>query len=318
LARRKKQRKKRSQKKYREFRRKEIVYIIEKIKKVVYTSPAPYKIKKKGTRGRTPMNPKDVVFALLIKAFFCLSYDSTHSFLILLQRGRLIRMKKIPAATTIQGLVGKIPRTYMEHLISISSKAVCKGNKRWNVAGDGTGIGTRKFQRWLDVRTRKKGKKKTFIKFHGMVTTDIEYPVYISAKVTHGDKHDSPMLGPMLNSRNKNIRLGDVCLDAGYPSRRNAKLIVANGGTPLIKAKKNVTSRSKGSIEWREMILFQRNDPDGFNKRYHRRPVIEGVIGAFKERFTDRVYAHKRHNQKMEVLSRVVVWNCISWAYHSF
>jgi hypothetical protein len=65
-------------------------------------------------------------------------------------------MKKVPAATTIQGPVSKIPVSFISRIISYISKMVL-GNMRVNVTGDLTGIGTMKYDRWLTLKTTSKG-----------------------------------------------------------------------------------------------------------------------------------------------------------------
>jgi hypothetical protein len=222
-------------------------------------------------------------------------------------------MKKVPAATTIQGPVSKIPVSFISRIISYISKMVL-GNRRVNVAGDSTGIGTMKYERWLTLKTT--GKRRGFIKLHGIISTDPGYPIFLSAKVTGGTRHDSPELMPLLKARNRGIKLGNVVLDSGYLSRKNVDLIKMEGGIPIIKGKKNVKSRSKGSPEWKHMIIFQRKRNKEFKELYSRRSVIEGVFGAFKRRFTEVVKSKIMHNREIEVLSKVVVWNTISWAYN--
>jgi transposase len=148
------------------------------------------------------------------------------------------------------------------------------------------------------------------------MSTDPEYPVFLSAKVKSGTRHDSPELIPLLKAINRKIKLGNVVLDSGYLSRKNVDLIKMDGGTPIIKGKKNLKSRSKGSMAWKEMITFQRKNGEEFKEHYGRRNVIEGVFRAFKRRFTEVVRSKMMHNRKIEVLSGVVVWNTISWAYN--
>jgi hypothetical protein len=62
---------------YRAFRRREYVFIIGKIRKLVKELPPPYKTREEGTRGRPPSNPRYVLTAILIRALFSLSYDDT-------------------------------------------------------------------------------------------------------------------------------------------------------------------------------------------------------------------------------------------------
>ena len=55
-----------------------------------------------------------------------------------------------------------------------------------------------------------------------------------------------------------------------------------------------------------------------YEEHYHRRSVVEGVFSAFKERFGRSVLSKIRHNQNVEALCRVVAWNVLAFAYHSY
>lgn len=67
---------------------------------------------------------------------------------------------------------------------------------------------------------------------------------------------------------------------------------------------------------FKRMVLRQRGDPGAHRLRYHRRPVIEGLFGAFKGRFGARVRSRRRHTQRTEILARVVTWNLLGLVYH--
>jgi len=248
---------------YRDFRRREYVFIIGKIRKLVNEIPPPYKIREEGTRGRPPSNPRYILTAILIRALFSLSYDDTYCLLIILNSAGLLKMKKVPAATTIQGLVYKIPVSFIRRIISYISK-ILFGNKTVNIAGDSTGIGTMKYDRWLTLKTT--GKRRDFIKLHGIISTDPGFPVFLSAKVTEGTRHDSPVFVSLLKGRSRKIKLGIVILDSGYLSRKNTDIIKMEGGIPIIKGKRNVRSRSKGSIAWKKMIKFQIENKEEFRE----------------------------------------------------
>jgi len=133
----------------------------------------------------------------------------------------------------------------LEELISYISK-ILFGNKTVNIAGDSTGIGTMKYDRWLTLKTT--GKRRDFIKLHRIISTDPGFPVFLSAKVTEGTRHDSPVFVSLLKGRSRKIKLENVVLDSGYLSRENIDIIKMEGGIPIVKGKRNVRSRSKGSI----------------------------------------------------------------------
>jgi len=121
-----------------------------------------------------------------------------------------------------------------------------------------------KYDRWLTLKTT--GKRRDFIKLHGIISTDPGFPVFLSAKVTEGTRHDSPVFVSLLKGRSRKIKLGIVILDSGYLSRKNTDIIKMEGGIPIIKGKRNVRSRSKGSIAWKKMIKFQIENKEEFRE----------------------------------------------------
>ncbi|MGI0130137.1 MAG: hypothetical protein ACREEC_08330, partial [Thermoplasmata archaeon] len=53
-----------------------------------------------------------------------------------------------------------------------------------------------------------------------------------------------------------------------------------------------------------------------FACRYRRRAVIEGVFGAFKDRFGAWVRSRLWNARVVEILARTVVWNALAVSYH--
>ncbi len=83
-------------------------------------------------------------------------------------------------------------------------------------------------------------------------------------------------------------------------------------GKPFLKVRKNHTARKKGSKKWSLMVRFQKEMPEEFMRSYCYRVVIEGMISAMKNIFGVLVRSRKRHNQDVEVLSRMVLWNYLN------
>jgi hypothetical protein len=79
---------------------------------------------------------------------------------------------------------------YLDGLVRLTSSRIMKaqGRSSCNSACDGTGISTKKYERWFSVRKQGKDAKKRFIKLHAHTTTDSEMPFFLSAKVTKGYK----------------------------------------------------------------------------------------------------------------------------------
>jgi len=279
-------------------------------------------VKAQGTVGRPPADPRTVVICLLIRAIFRLSYRSVYSLLASSCEYRgICRIRRLPAYNTVQEHVKDVGEGYLNELAKQTSAAIMRVQRRrsCNSACDGTGIATRKYERRFDVRNSRKSRKKRFVKLHAHVSTDREMPFFLSAAVTKGYKNDSPKLKALMSQRSRQITLEDVALDSAFLSRRNAQLVADNGANPVIKLKSNTASaHSKGYPAWNRMIHEAWENQEAYESRYHRRAVIEGVFGAFKHRFGREAASKTRHNQNIEVLCRVVAWNILALAYHSY
>lgn len=214
-----------------------------------------------------------------------------------------------------------VPEKYLDHLIRLTSERIMKaqGRKTCNSTCDSTGESTRRYGRWFDVRTSRRAKKKRFVKLHANVTTDPEMPFFLSAKVTKGYKGDSKQLPHLVREKSEEIEIGEMPLDSAYLSRKNAQLIANTGAHPYIALNENTASAlSLGYPAWNRMVHEAWENGEEYQKHYHRRSVVEGVFSAFKERYGNSVLSKIRHNQNVEVLFRVVAWNMLALAYHSY
>jgi len=262
-------------------------------------------VKEQGTVGRPPADPRTVAICLLIRAIFRLSYRSVYSLLASSSKYRSIcRIKHLPAYNTVQEHVKDVSESYLNELVAQTSTAIMRIQRRdvCSSACDGTGIATRKYERWLNVRNSKKSRKRRFVKLHAHVTTDREMPFFLSARVTKGYKNESPRLKCLMKQKSRIIALENVTLDKAFLSRRNAQLIADYGANPVIQLKSNVTAHSKGYPAWNRMIHEAWENTIAYEEKYNRRTVIEGIFGAFKHRFGREVASKIRHNQNVEVL----------------
>ncbi len=306
----------RNYQRHRQFLRHGWLLLFPLLRSVVHEAPPPFRVKAPGTPGRPPTDPKDVLRFLLLKNLQGWSYDETHATLeVLPELRRLLGFRQLPAASTVVGLVRKVPIGYLEDLVG--RLAVRLANGPVSVAGDATGLGTCRYQRWIDLKFRKIGERETFVKLHALIVTRAQFPYFLAARLTKGNRNDSPELEPLLEQMPEKVELGNTALDKGYQSRKNAQLIEARGGFPVIDLKSNATTRAAGCPAWKRMVHRQREDRRAFRCRYRRRTVIEGLFGAWKARFGYRVLARRRHAQRVEALCRVIVWNLLAVTYHS-
>ena len=142
-------------KRYNGFRKDEYGLTLPILAEAVYSTPPPYKVKKRGTVGRPPADPRAVAICLLIRAIFRLSYRSVYSLLASSSEYiGICRIRHLPAYNTVQEYVKDVGEGYLNELVKQTSAAIMRVQRRdvCSSACDGTGVAIRKYERWFDVR----------------------------------------------------------------------------------------------------------------------------------------------------------------------
>ncbi len=103
-----------------------------------------------------------------------------------------------------------------------------------------------------------------------------------AVEVIKGTKSESPYFKILVNRTSKNFKIDEIYADKGYSSRENHELIKRKGGKAFIPFRSNASGRSRGSLEWRKAFNFWKNNPEEFNKSYHRRSLNESVFSSIK------------------------------------
>ena len=252
---------------------------------------------------------------LLLRTLEGWSYDETHATLVALpQLARKIGLRRVPAAPTVAALVVRIPTPYLEQLVAALAQQLCR--PRENLAADGTGLSTHRYERWVTARLST-GHRHAFVKLHALVATRAQFPFFLATHVTDARTNDVTELPRLLEQLPRTLVLGNVALDKGYLSRRNAQAVADRGGRPVMDLRRNIVRIDAGGAPaWSHMLFDQREHRREFRCRYRRRAVIEGTFGAFKERFGGWIRSRRPHAQRVEILLRAVVWNAVALGYH--
>jgi DDE family transposase len=301
---------------YRHFLRHGWRDLFAHLRRIVNRLPPPYPVRPPGTPDRPPTDPRSVVRFLLLRALEGWSYDETHASLAALpDLRRQLGFRRLPAAPTVAALSVRVPPTYFEQLIGELARSTA--TEPTNLAGDGTGLTTRRFERWMDAKGRG-GLRHIFVKLHALVSTRAQFPLFFAARVSDGLTADVVELPGLLRQVPSEVRLGNVVLDQGYIGKRIAQAVADRGGRPVIDLRANITANTTadGSPAWKSMVRGWFQDRREFRCRYRRRPVIEGVFGAFKDRFGARIRSRRPEAQRAEILARVAVWNLVAVSYH--
>ena len=177
---------------------------------------------------------------------------------------------------------------------------------------DGTGVGTKKIERWSTKKierwsTKKKdaGKHHAYHKLHAR--TDNDRMTVEDYTVTKGTAGDSPAGKRLLRRRDPGA--GDTCMDAAYLSRDMCNLVDELGRDPYIWPKKNTVHNTKGSPSWASMVRLFEDDPDEFMLHYHARSTVESVFNAIRTRYGNALLHTNRISQRHEIGLRVICHN---------
>lgn len=312
----------RDHQRHREFTRHGLLLVFQTLSRLIDEAPPPYSVRESHTRGRPSADPRDVVRFLLIRALEGWSFDTTFAHLTALpELPQLLGFRRVPHASTVIGHVAEIPSSYWEGLLQrLNLRLLAVFPEPWNLAGDSTGEGMYHYLRWRDQKYGVEGRRRDFVKLHALVVTRAQGPWFAAIHATPSNVTDVTELGRLLEQLPPRIPLGNVALDKGYQSRANAQLIVDRGGRPVMDLKADVRGRSGGSWPgggpgWGE-ALRQHRDGRRFRCRYRRRAVIEGMFGAFKRRFGERLRCRSPSHQFTELLARAVVWDVLAVVYH--
>lgn len=292
----------------RKFRFRRAVYNLNRL---LDGRPDPYRVHEPGTPGRPPVPPKTVLMALMVKALLDLSYRDAESFLLWAVGGTGL-MDWVPAPSTMQERAGDIPRWYLERMILDAIPTLERSGVVLLV--DATGLSTRLYGRWRSARTATKKVKRRYVKMHLLV--DLDRKVVLMGCATKGWKGDGPFGRRLLKRVKAPLRRAGVAVDlllgdTAYCSRETATLVESLDAEPVLKPRADATRKMLGHPAWARMVRRQRADPDAWMARYCYRVVIEGVIGAIKATFGGTIRSKKRHHQDVEVLCRLVLWNCM-------
>jgi len=132
----------------------------------------------------------------------------------------------------------------------------------------------------------------------------------LSHEVTPGHWHDSPIYPSLL----ERLPDGDYNLmsgDTSYCSRKNCTLTQNMGMRPFFKPREDATANARGSTAWHKMIRLWKDNRELFDDEYHRRSIVEAVIGAEKQRLGYILSSRRDDLQNKELRLKVICYNLL-------
>ena len=99
-------------------------------------------------------------------------------------------------------------------------------------------------------------------------------------------------------------------LDAMYGAYENYRMIRNGGRRPVIDPRRNHTL--KGYNPRVEVPRWRRENPEEFERTYHRRSLVEPVFSSLKARFGAVVAAKTLPLQRLQLILRSICYNLLS------
>ena len=132
----------------------------------------------------------------------------------------------------------------------------------------------------------------------------------LSHEVTPGHWHDSPVYHSLMEK----LPTGDydsMSGDNSYCSRENCNNTQNMGMKPFFKPREDATATAKGSSAWHKMIRLWKDNRELFDDEYHRRSIIEAVIGAEKQRLGYTLSSRRNDLQNKELRLKAICYDLL-------
>jgi hypothetical protein len=153
-------------------------------------------------------------------------------------------------------------------------------------------------------------KKKEFIKLH--ISVDEESKKIVSFRITKGNVHDTKKFGPLVKEAAEKYDVDKVHADKAYDNRRSFNLLDDINAEPVIRIRKNASTRSKGCpLRRDEVFLVKKLGYEEWKqlKDAGKRWIAEIVFSSIKRVLGEDLLSKKFKAQKVEAGLKVMLYN---------
>ena len=175
-----------------------------------------------------------------------------------------------------------------------------------SLLGDSSGFSIGRYEGWEDAKSGIISRR-GFVKLH--VLTDAQGRRIVSCEVTGGTAHDSPRFRQMFARVPDGT--GCVMLDAAYDAYANHKAIHDSGRRQVIDPRRDHITR--GYSPRAKMLRWRQENPEEFERIYHRRGLVESAFSSFKARFGHMVTAKTLPLQRIQLILQSICYNLLSY-----
>lgn len=190
--------------------------------------------------------------------------------------------------------------------MKVELDASIKPDEDVTIALDSSGIKVSNRGEWI----RQKWKvRRGFIKIH--LAVDVKTKQIISMEVTREDVPDGGMLKPLVEGASSKAEVTKVIGDGAFDSRENFRFLAERGIDPIIKVRKNSSTKASGCMPRKLAVIEQLKDPDQWKKKhgYGFRWMAESAISSLKRTFGEQISSIRWMNIVRELLFKASIYN---------
>ena len=177
------------------------------------------------------------------------------------------------------------------------------------IAVDASGIKVSNRGDWM---RRKWRTRRGYLKIH--IAVDVKLKRILALEVTDEKVGDERMLQPLVEEASKKARIAKTIGDGAYDTKRIFRYLDANGIEPIIKVRKDASSKAGGCVPRKLVAQEYLRSPEGWKRRhgYGQRWMVESVFSTFKRTFGEYVSAKTMHNMANEIMLKASLYNLLT------
>ena len=121
-------------------------------------------------------------------------------------------------------------------------------------------------------------------------------------------------LQPLVEEASKKGKIAKTIGDGAYDTKSSFRYLDANGIEPVIKVRRDASSRAGGCVPRRLVAQEYLRDPEAWKRRhgYGQRWMVETVFSSLKRTFGEYVSAKTMHNMTNEIMLKASLYNLLT------
>jgi hypothetical protein len=176
------------------------------------------------------------------------------------------------------------------------------------LAVDASGVKVANRGEWI----RHKWKvRRGYLKIH--IAVDVKRKKILALEVTDEKVGDGRMLQPLVEEASKKGKITKTIGDGAYDTKSNFRYLDDKGIEPVIKVRKNASTRAGGCMPRKLVAQEYLQDPEAWKRDhgYGYRWMVESAFSSLKRTFGEYVSAKSMRNMAQEMMIKASLYNIL-------